>query len=373
MSAILQTKSKFVADGTDSPRPGLGPWIREVSGAAAREDRDDRWQGVFAAMPGAVLVLDGRGRIIDANPAALALFDQPLIGEMWRQVVRRDFGRPLDRGDLMGNDGHRYSVATRPLGSAPGQIVLLTDVTESRELQARLAHQERLASMGQMAASLAHQIRTPLSTALLYASHLDNPSVDGEQRGRFVGRLRGRLQHLEQMVRDLLMFSRSGGFECQALSVSRLFDGLAEEMLPRLTASDGELRLEGSVDRRLWGNFEALRAALLNLAMNALQAQPRGLALELRAEVLTAGTLEIRVSDNGPGIGEKDRGQVFEPFFTTRSDGTGLGLPVVRSVIEAHGGRIELAPVSTGTCFRICLPQIDGADHVTHPGTSEVV
>ena len=93
--------------------------------------------------------------------------------------------------------------------------------------------------------------------------------------------------------------------------------------------------------------------------MNALQAQPRGLALELRAESLTAGMLEIRVTDNGPGIDAGRRERIFEPFYTTRSDGTGLGLPVVRSVVEAHGGHIELAPRLAGTAFRICLPQVD--------------
>src|SRR5690606_13169564 len=121
-------------------------------------------------LPGGVVVLDGRGRVIEANPLALELLGEPLLGVFWREVIQRSFAPRADDGhEISLQDGRRLSLATRSLAGEPGQLILLTDLTETRRLQDELARHARLSALGRMVASLAHQIRTPLSTALLYA------------------------------------------------------------------------------------------------------------------------------------------------------------------------------------------------------------
>jgi two-component system sensor histidine kinase FlrB len=128
---------------------------------------------------------------------------------LWRHVIARCFAPREDDGhEVSLKDGRRLSIATRSLDAEPGQLVLLNDLTETRHLQDQLARHERLSSLGRMVASLAHQIRTPLSAALLYASHLTEQALPVETQQRFAGRLKERLHELEHQVRDMLVFAR---------------------------------------------------------------------------------------------------------------------------------------------------------------------
>src|SRR5690606_34713 len=159
--------------------------------------------------PGGVVVLDGRGVVREANPAARELLGEPLEGQLWRELIRERFApRDDDYHEVSLRSGRRVSLATRSLQGEPGQIILLTDLTETRRLQAQLARNERLSALGRMVASLAHQIRTPLSTALLYASHLNQPELTATHRQRFSQRLKDRLQAIELQVRDMLLFAK---------------------------------------------------------------------------------------------------------------------------------------------------------------------
>jgi two-component system sensor histidine kinase FlrB len=138
-----------------------------------KERLANRLQNLLALLPGGVIVIDDQGLVREANPAACELLGEPLLGQLWRQVIARSFAPRKDDGhEVSLRDGRRLSIATRSLDAEPGQLVLLNDLTETRRLQDQLARHERLSSLGRMVASLAHQIRTPLSAAMLYASHL---------------------------------------------------------------------------------------------------------------------------------------------------------------------------------------------------------
>lgn len=138
-----------------------------------KERLANRLQHLLDLLPGGVIVIDGQGHVREANPAACELLGAPLVGELWRQVIARSFAPREDDGhEVSLRDGRRLSIATRSLDAEPGQLVLLNDLTETRRLQGQLARHERLSSLGRMVASLAHQIRTPLSAALLYARWL---------------------------------------------------------------------------------------------------------------------------------------------------------------------------------------------------------
>ena len=334
--------------------------LREL---AAKEQLANRLERLLEGLPAGVLVLDGEGVVRDCNPASIDLLGEPLLGELWRVVTQRAFAPSEGDGDeVVLRDGRRVSISVRSLGSEPGQIVLLKDVSETRALQEMVSRQQRLSAMGEVAASLAHQIRTPLASALLYISNLNRPNLDANGRARFSERIRDRLRHMERMVNDMLVFARGGSTDSEEIALDGLLGELVQTLEPQLAEVSGGLEVDQRVaGMTLHGNREALLGALINLGANAIQAVGDGVRLSVDVRRDGAGFVAIRVADNGPGIGEDIRESVFEPFFTTRPDGTGLGLAVVRNVVEAHHGRIELESSvgndeGEGACFAIRLP-----------------
>ncbi len=330
---------------------------------AEKERLAERLERLLEALPGGVVVLDGSGRVREANAAAVGFLGEPLVGEAWEAVCARAFTPASRGGEVVLHDGRQLSIARRRLETEPGQIVLLQDVTDSRALQELRARQERLGAMGEMAAALAHQIRTPLASALLYAAHLSRPDLGLDDRRRFGARLTERLRHLERLVNDMLAYARGGCFGVAELEAEALAEALRRSVEAQVVARRGklEIRMDAS-GVRVRGSRDALVGALANLVGNALEAGGEGAWVGVRFEVAPEGGLVCRVEDDGPGIPEPLRERVFEPFFTTRPDGTGLGLAVVRAVVEAHGGTVAVETGSRGgACIRLWLPPAERA------------
>lgn len=323
---------------------------------AEKERLANRLQHLLDLLPGGVIVIDDRGRVREANPAACELLGLPLEGELWRHVITRCFAPREDDGhEISLIDGRRLSISTRSLDAEPGQLVLLNDLTETRRLQDQLARHERLSSLGRMVASLAHQIRTPLSAALIYASHLTEQQLPVETQQRFAGRLKERLHELEHQVRDMLVFARGE---------LPLTDRIAPKALMQALQAAAQPHVEGIAmrwqcdihDGELLCNRDTLVGALLNLIENALQA---GTAqVRLKVHVYARGnTLRLCVSDSGSGIEPQVLERLGEPFFTTKATGTGLGLAVVKAVVRAHQGQLQLhSRRGRGTCALLSLP-----------------
>lgn len=326
---------------------------------ADKERIADRLGTLLEALPGGVVVLDGTGRVCECNPAALDLLGEPLLGETWEAVTRRVLSdEQQDAHEVRLLDGRRVSISRRTLDSQPGQILLLHDVTETRALQETVSRQQRLSAMGEMTARLAHQIRTPLSSALLYASQLSGGQLKAADQVRFSAKLLQGLRQLERMVHDMLGFARGGAAAAESVPVRELLRDLEQSMVATLLASGARLNIDNQAPAAfLQGNREALAGALVNLAANAVQAAGQGARLRVSVQETDRGRLEIAVTDNGPGIPAELRERIFEPFFTTRPEGTGLGLAVVQTVLQAHGGSIRLEnPAQGGTRFVLELP-----------------
>jgi len=329
---------------------------QRLQGLDEKERLANRLQSLLDLLPGGVIVIDGQGRVREANPVALDLLGAPLEGALWREVIARSFSPRSDDGhEISLKDGRRVSIATRSLNIEPGQLVLLTDLTETRRLQEQLARHERLSAIGRMVASLAHQIRTPLSSALLYASHLEQGGLSAEHQQRFAGRLKDRLNELEHQVRDMLVFARGD---------LPLEDRLTPAELLAALRVAAETQLEGIAVRwqcdahagALLCNRDTLVGALLNLIENALQAATGDTRLKIHL-FSRGAVLRLSISDNGAGIDAATLARVAEPFFTTRATGTGLGLAVVNSVARAHSGALALrSRPGRGTCATLQLP-----------------
>ncbi|MGY3644577.1 sensor histidine kinase [Pseudomonas sp. PK-RTE-24] len=331
---------------------------------AEKERLANRLQNLLDLLPGGVIVIDGHGLVREANPAAIDLLGSPLEGELWRHVIARCFAPREDDGhEISLKNGRRLSISTRSLDAEPGQLVLLNDLTETRHLQDQLARHERLSSLGRMVASLAHQIRTPLSAALLYASHLTEQQLPVETQQRFAGRLKERLHELEHQVRDMLVFARGELPLTDRLMPGALMQSLQAAALTHV--QDLPIRWQcDSHAGELLCNRDTLVGALLNLIENAIQASAG--EARLKVHCYTRGnTLRLCVSDSGSGIEPTVLARLGEPFFTTKVTGTGLGLTVVKAVARAHQGELTLrSRVGRGTCAQVSLPLFSAAQGV---------
>jgi len=330
----------------------------------ARAERlTERLEVLMEALPVGVVVISSDQVITESNAAARAWFGEAVAaGTPWRTFAAQLL--PTDSPDefLWRKEGgeRRVALTWSRLPDQGGEIVVVQDVTEAVRLREAIARQERLAAMGELVAGLAHQLRTPLSAALLFLDHLALPGSDEAQRRERIDRIKARLRRMEELIADMLIFARGGLRAHEPIALDHLFAQLWANVAP-LAEAQGvtleQLAAPPANAPRLWGDERALLGALGNLVDNAFAVQ-RGSPVAwvgLGAEA-TATSWTITVADRGPGISDEVRARLFTPFFTTRPDGTGLGLAIAHEVVTAHGGTIEVTSSSQGTVFTVRLP-----------------
>ena len=243
-------------------------------------------------------------------------------------------------------------MSRRPLKTESGEILLLADITESRRISELRQRNERLTMIGEMTAEFAHQVRTPLASAMLYAGQLE---TDTAKRARVAGKILTGLGDVKRMVNDMLGFAAGAKAEHARVRVSDLLDDVRESIEGQLSANTSLKVSVAEPDICVAANRDAIKGALINLVMNADQTSDNG------ANILLHGyrykdNIFLCVTDDGPGIPDEVQPRLFEAFFTTRPQGTGLGLSVVKAVVTAHDGTVTVDTSSLGTSFTISLP-----------------
>jgi signal transduction histidine kinase len=232
-----------------------------------------------------------------------------------------------------------------------------TDAIEAA--RARLVQSEKLAALGQLSASIAHEVRNPLAVIRSAAQSLAESTAPGdneEQRAcRFII---AEIDRLTSVVSSLLAFARPLRLEPRPVAVDELFDGALLLAGPELARRDVQVARpsKSAAPLRVQADVDLVRQVLVGLLVNAIEAVgTRGeIHLDARSR---AGAVEIEVADSGPGVPAELQTRIFEPFFTTRPRGTGLGLPIARQIVEAHGGKLEVgARRGGGACFTVWLP-----------------
>jgi two-component system sensor histidine kinase HydH len=239
---------------------------------------------------------------------------------------------------------------------------LVREQTEAiNAARARLAQSEKLAALGQLAATVAHEVRNPLGVMRSAAQTLSEMLPPGDDAGRASAFIIAEIDRLANVVNSLLAFARPLQLEARPVRVAELFDRAV--LLARDELAAKRVRVERGGDGGLppvQGDADLLSQVLLGLIANASEAvAPAGtIALEAAA---ADGVVHLSVTDSGPGIPVDLRARVFEPFFTTRPRGTGLGLAIARQIVEAHGGRIEAGEgAGGGARFTLTLPAARG-------------
>ena len=325
-----------------------------------KEALSERLTLLLDALPAGVVVLDSASRVSEANPAARRMFGEALAGSDWPSLVQAHLVS-TDSPDEWQLAARRLSIAESPIDSAGGRLLLVHDITVAHDLKANAERNQRLAAMGEMAASLAHQLRTPLATALLYSANLAQPDLSATARARFAVKATDQLKRLERLIQDVLLFARGEQIGRDRIELNNLLDEATQTIRPLCAEKGVRFTLTVALgDSIMTGSRKALSGALINLLENALQAcescPPEQGLVSLDAW-LEGRWAKIAVRDSGVGISAETQARIFEPFFTTRGQGTGLGLAIALGVARAHGGQIEVdSRPGEGAQFVLTLP-----------------
>lgn len=327
-----------------------------------KEALSQRLSQLLDALPGGVVVLDAMGQVEEANPAAIHLLGGAIVGVPWSQIEEVLLEASLTPGEwaLKGVD-KRVSISRNVREESGGVILLLQDITEAHAMEAQLQRHKRLSAMGEMAAALAHQLRTPLSTALLYTSNLRETSLSEEERNRFIEKALGRLRHLEGLIKDMLVFVRGSKGAHEPLPVEELVSEVRQVIEPQMVQLGMRFTCDFQAgDVHINGSREAIAGALTNLLANAMQACAGNGIISLSTLLEKGKNVVFVVKDNGGGIPPDILERLFEPFFTTRTEGTGLGLAIVREVAQMHGGDVSVkSRLGHGSEFYLRLPKVE--------------
>ncbi len=324
---------------------------------AARERVADRLQALLGALPGAALMIDAEGRVRECNAGAEELLGQPLLGATWRDVAARALHARSDHdGTPCLADGRRLGVSRRATTDG-GCVLLLTDDSEAHARRSGMQRQRQLSDIDQQHARLAHQLRTPLATAVLYLSGIADGNLDGATARRMAGKALARLVDLQQLIDQTLALARGEAGTDTDVAVTELLRAARASVAASRGAAARIDIDDASGGACVQGQASLLTSALVNLLDNALAFSSH---VQVHATCDEDGVL-LAVQDDGPGIDAGASERIFEPFFTTRADGTGLGLAMARTVARAHGGELVLAPSEHGARFEMRLPL--GGDH----------
>ncbi|WP_235429385.1 sensor histidine kinase [Chromobacterium vaccinii] len=331
-----------------------------------RKQRDEnaelaeRLASLLKMLPAGVVELSPEGRVTAENLAAESLLSGCYIGEEWGGLLGRLLSQEADGSFALGGDGEsrRLTLQYQDLPASGGRIVLIHDVTRLHQLNSELAQQQNLASMGSMAASLAHQLRTPLASAMLYTANLKQDIPRPEDRARFVDKSLARMRALEGLIQNMLGFVRGQVSSLETAKVAPLLEDVCAVLAPQCHDKgvffDCNLPADSAITVLI--DRKALQGALINLLENALQFASPGGRVGL-AVAPDGDDVVFCVDDDGPGVDDAVRERIFEPFFTQRPGGTGLGLAIVKKVAEELGGSVRCYnKVAGGACFELRLP-----------------
>jgi two-component system sensor histidine kinase FlrB len=327
---------------------------------AAKENLAQHLQQLLQVLPVGVVVLNAQGQVISANPAVNQILEMELEGRSWREVIAQVFAPQADDGhEISLRNGKRVRLATQSLLDQ-GQLIVVDDLTQTRQLQKTVAQQQRLSLLGKTAASLAHQIRTPLSAMLLYVEDALSQVSDTHNTQRNLTQIKTKVQQLNQQVEDLLIFSRGDIALTDRVALADLLKSSIENVQGVSNRSLICVHCDATVKhQQLLCQQSAMIGLFTNLLRNAIEACDGEAVINIEIAKTDDENYPCRIDiiDNGIGMSEQQLAQLFEPFITHKSNGTGLGLAIVKRIADAHQIRIEFfSQHNQGTQVSLWLP-----------------
>ncbi len=241
------------------------------------------------------------------------------------------------------------------------EVVVIEDVTELEKTKERTAREDRLMAMGEMAARIAHEIKNPLCSMELFISLLMDRKTTKKNR-EYLEYVQYGIKTIDRIVNNVLSFTRPKALVAKKDSIARIIRGVVDFM--RISAQNRGVNIffNSSYEGQSIFDADFIRLAGMNLISNAIEATEKNGVVDVTVKKTDSHVI-IGVKDNGCGLPEKVRKNIFNPFFTTKDKGTGLGLFIVHNIIKAHGGYIEVEPsLPKGTIFNMYVPKGIGID-----------
>ena len=342
---------------------------------------DARWHAMAQSAVDGIIVIDARGVVESVNPAAERLFgyaEAELVGQNvnllmpspYREEHDGYLARYLRTGEAriigVGREveGRRRDGSTFPLHLSVGEMVvgrerkftgILHDLTDRVRMEERLREQTALARLGERAAVIAHEVKNPLAGVRGAVEVIGGRLPAGSKDALITREIVARIDGLNNLIKDLLLFARPPKPHPSLTNLTALVETTVDLLAGDPGLANVRVNVEG-VSTTVMADPELMKIVFVNLIVNGAQAMGgRGeIDVQVRAET---GACRVTVQDHGPGVPEAIRDKVFTPFFTTKARGTGLGLPTVKRIVEAHAGQISLlCPPGGGTTVAIQLP-----------------
>ena len=327
-----------------------------------KEKLADRLSILLRTLPVGIVVLDDYGTIIENNEIANNLIGTNLIGEPWNKIAKKYLAAGYSgNSEVCLKNANRISLKIESQKRSEGKVIIINDVTEEYSYHESINRKERLESLGNMVASLAHQVRTPLSAAFLYVSSLEKRIGKQELSFQLIENVKHCLHSLEETVNDMLSYAKGEWQLSDVISIEELVSSIHNDIEREFGNYLIDINESISVDDpKISINYIAFWGALKNVIHNAIQASEYD--AKVLIEIKTEGKeVVFSVHDKGKGISDELKQKIFEPFFTTKAGGTGLGLAVVKSIVEAHRGTVEARDeVPQGLCIDIRIPKYLG-------------
>jgi len=313
---------------------------------------------LLSALPTGVIILQD-WRIYAFNDVSSVIAPWLKVGmqwavpKTWTAIEENHYKTSMDEDSLI------IRSETRNLANGR-QMLLLHDATATYRAREEAERESKLAAMGKMTAEIAHQLRTPLATATLYASHLSRENLSKENQRQFASKLSQQLAWLDDLVSRMMRFLSERPAQAEVVSVYSFLNELKQSVdaLFESAAVSLDFHIEGG-DHLLTIQRDQVRSGIVSVLENALGVSRREQSVTVLAKAARS-RLDIFIEDEGPGISDAMLGRLFEPFATSSQGGTGLGLAIAKAAIEAHGGQIHARNRATGgAVFHIVLPVLE--------------
>jgi PAS domain S-box-containing protein len=340
--------------------------LSEALGQA--EASKDFLNGILQGLEEAIIVLDPQDRVSMLNRAA-----EELLGHRAAETVGRSF-QIVDITIL--KEGSETWLVTKknkipvffshsPIldaeGLIRGSVVLIKDISMLKELEVQRERNKRLIAMGEMAAKLVHEIRNPLCSIELYASMLAGDLEKTDHADLATGISQG-IKSLNHVLTNMHYFAIPQKPLFTWVDFKKTLEELFFMLRPLVEAKRIQLKKKLNGQTRLWGDGELIKQALLNILLNAAEVTPEEGSVELILRKGKHGEMVVEIKDRGPGIPPEYLERIFDPFFSMKEKGSGLGLSIASNIMQAHGGTIKVQNNGKqwGACFQLIFPSAKG-------------
>ncbi len=337
---------------------------------------------VVESMPDGLVSADSSGKVVLVNREAQRIFGLPQSA-WWRKRVEQLLPLPVDARARLEGDGVKVPVKYEAVvvnagtgeripvlisgnrmldeeGKNLGTVFVIRDLREIRALQEKLVRSEKLALAGSLAAGLAHEIRNPLSSIRGFAHLFKKRFPEGTDEARYLEIMISEIDRVDGIISDLLNLTGQKGPRLEEGDIGRALEKARSVVEAKAKEKGVSIRVECSIERPIRFDSEQLHQILLNLLLNSLDATDEGGEITMRAWE-EGGVSYLQVSDTGRGIRKEIINRIFDPFFTDRATGTGLGLALVQSFVDAHGWEISVeSREGEGSSFTIRIPPDKG-------------